>query len=754
MPTARFAPALLASLASVAALQTASQVHVYVDDDAPPGGDGLSWQAALDDLGAAIALSDALGSERGEIRVAAGWYRAAFESGFAVPTYVEEQGPGLMILGGFAGLSDPQSPDARDPDAFATVLSRQGVDQGAVFEVQSAMALGACGAPGITSACVLSERTLFSGLRFIEDQAISVRTINTARPNIEVESCRFEGCHAFQGGAIAFDYGKLVVTSSVFKDNTAERDGGAVYAPGFDDEVAEFESCVFEGNTVLSGDGGAIDGAARAADCDFIGNTAGSDGGAVASPDFVAQTSEFIGCWFEGNAAGDNGGALEAWDATVRDCTFVENIAADNGGAVTLVGSVESSSFLMNTAGRDGGAIHSTGTVSDSTIEGNHADRNGGGMNNVQFVQECAISGNTAGDESGGAHNVRRIIGTLIEGNTAAAVPGGGRFFDLVQDCEIRGNAPWGLEDVVEARTSLFEGNDGVAVHLVDDRGSLSDSTVLSSSSGSAVHLGESSLVERCFIAAGPTSNANTLRFARGGAEIIDSVLVGETRLDGFSTTALLSGCTLVNPADRNTNAFAATGSTVSAILESCVLQNNQGFAVRASGGQITLVQCLVRFGEDDLLDNDGGLIAVLGDLVALDPLFADPAGPDGDPLTYADNDYRPTAGSPVIDRGSDIGLSPAARNVDIDGAPRSWDDTGIVNEGLFPNNPIDIGAYEFQGTTCLADVNLDGSLTPADFGAWILAYGQGSLRADMNRNGVVEPSDYTLWIVLYQIGC
>src|SRR5690606_34126396 len=36
----------------------------------------------------------------------------------------------------------------------------------------------------------------------------------------------------------------------------------------------------------------------------------------------------------------------------------------------------------------------------------------------------------------------------------------------------------------------------------------------------------------------------------------------------------------------------------------------------------------------------------------ARDPMFMDPAGPDRDPLTWADNDYTPSPASTVIDWG------------------------------------------------------------------------------------------------------
>lgn len=54
----------------------------------------------------------------------------------------------------------------------------------------------------------------------------------------------------------------------------------------------------------------------------------------------------------------------------------------------------------------------------------------------------------------------------------------------------------------------------------------------------------------------------------------------------------------------------------------------------------------------------------------------------------------------------------------------------------------------------CLADVNGDGTLTPADFNAWILAYNQLDPKADQNGDGSIAPNDFNAWILNYNAGC
>ncbi len=55
----------------------------------------------------------------------------------------------------------------------------------------------------------------------------------------------------------------------------------------------------------------------------------------------------------------------------------------------------------------------------------------------------------------------------------------------------------------------------------------------------------------------------------------------------------------------------------------------------------------------------------------------------------------------------------------------------------------------------CLADTNGDGSVSPADFTAWIAAYNAGNAAvADQNGDGSVSPADFTAWIANYNAGC
>jgi hypothetical protein len=70
---------------------------------------------------------------------------------------------------------------------------------------------------------------------------------------------------------------------------------------------------------------------------------------------------------------------------------------------------------------------------------------------------------------------------------------------------------------------------------------------------------------------------------------------------------------------------------------------------------------------------------------ISIDPRFVDPAGPDNNPGTYEDNDYRLLPSSPCIDAGNNLDGLPLT---DLAGHPR------ILFGRISPR--VDLGAYEY----------------------------------------------------------
>ncbi|MHC5008230.1 MAG: hypothetical protein ACYTGF_12810, partial [Planctomycetota bacterium] len=124
----RFATVLTATLtaAGVSAAAHAGPV-VYVDDDAPAGGDGQSWFTAYRFLQDGLAWASNPENNVVLVSVAGGTYTPdrdeANPSGTgdrAASFYLIE---GVAIVGGYAGLGNPGDPDARDLVLYETVLS-------------------------------------------------------------------------------------------------------------------------------------------------------------------------------------------------------------------------------------------------------------------------------------------------------------------------------------------------------------------------------------------------------------------------------------------------------------------------------------------------------------------------------------------------------------------------------------------------------------------------------------------------------
>jgi len=54
----------------------------------------------------------------------------------------------------------------------------------------------------------------------------------------------------------------------------------------------------------------------------------------------------------------------------------------------------------------------------------------------------------------------------------------------------------------------------------------------------------------------------------------------------------------------------------------------------------------------------------------------------------------------------------------------------------------------------CIADVNGDGMLSPADFSAWVAAYNTGADGCDQNGDGNCSPADFSAWVGNFNAGC
>lgn len=233
------------------------------------------------------------------------------------------------------------------------------------------------------------------------------------------------------GGAIyvsIYAGSSLEIKGGCFIGNKANGSGGAIYHSLYADlEILadnNGKGTEFSGNSAISGDGGAI---YTSYGCtinkgSFGGNSAGTDGGAVCSSNYVNVDVTGTGTSsFSDNSAGGDGGAIWAGDVSIKNGSFENNSATGDGGAICHPtgyygeAAYEACSFSGNSA-KNGGAVYMPSNVSevyisDSSYENNKAVNGHGGAiyynaSNAEgdnYICSTSFDGNSVTGGFGGA---------------------------------------------------------------------------------------------------------------------------------------------------------------------------------------------------------------------------------------------------------------------------------------------------------------------------------------------------------------
>jgi hypothetical protein len=297
---------------------------LYVDDDAPLGGDGLSWETAF------AFLQDALDAARSprsatieEIHVAQGLY---------LPDHDENHPEGngdtwetfaliddVSVMGGYAGIG-AEDPDERNIELYETILSGDllGDDQ-PNFVNYDDNSFHVVTAAGNDETAVLEGFTITAGY------------------------AHFEPYDHHQGGGMIVDAASPVVRQCLFvwnfADETHAAGGGLCNRNGGHPVV---EQCTFLENkseSYLGGGGGmaSLTSDATVRDCSFKANTAVYMGGGLVLDHCIHVVIE--DCSFEQNVVYDpdpyatslGGGGVRVWfsSAEVTGCLFHDNFCDD-----------------------------------------------------------------------------------------------------------------------------------------------------------------------------------------------------------------------------------------------------------------------------------------------------------------------------------------------------------------------------------------------------------------------------------------
>ncbi len=298
-------------LTIVSAAHGATTLHV--DDDAPPGGDGLGWPTAYRFLQDALAHAAGSGGSVDEVRVAGGVYKADQDemnpggTGDRFATF--QLLNGVALEGGYLGLSaaEGQDPNQRDVSLYETVLFGDlNGDDVIWYPVQWDNAQEntnhLVSAAGTDRSAVLDGFTLQQGSAIPDTLGSGGLLIDDGSPSIK--QCRFISNGGAQGGAVRILSGQALISGCDFINNQGA-EGGGLYVEG--------------GTPTISG-------------CQFVENIGGGVGGGVS---VRGGAPHFVDCLFSANVSGRYAGAgLSNFNGnpTLERCTFTGNDAVDFGG--------------------------------------------------------------------------------------------------------------------------------------------------------------------------------------------------------------------------------------------------------------------------------------------------------------------------------------------------------------------------------------------------------------------------------------
>jgi len=521
----------------------------------------------------------------------------------------------------------------------------------------------------------------------------------------------------FEAAALMVLNSDVTFTDSVFNDNFADDQGGAV---AVHDSIGSFTNCTFNRNE-SNEDGGALgiyNSTVTLDTCTFDENLSDDDGGAMDVDD--ASDVTVVGSLFSNNSADDAGGAITSEDGgslTVDNCVFLNNSTPSGGGAIrarrdlnlTVNGGVFEGNDTFGGYDPDGGAINlgdGVHEINDAVFLNNASESTGGAVraggtteititgadfssNEAPFGGALYIRGDTIADISGTTFDLNESVGS----NPARG--GGIRWFPTsgslsVSNSQFTNNDAETTGGAISAAT---QGGYGGGIGSISLIGNVFIGNTTDSDGGALYAIEVDELEIRgntfCGNTAGNNGGASVIEDGGGGANTWDNNVVADNAAVGSGGGIQFSQS---GDPDMVNNTFlgndSADGGHMRISAASGNLTNNI-FAFAPGGNGLSqgnnngTRDHNLWFGN---VNNDVGGMLVAGDLgnnaVFLDPSLTAYAG---DCFT---DDYTLQGGSPAIDAGD-----PAI--LDGDGT------TSDIGAYGGPNAPID---EDGDGYTSLVD--------------------------------------------------
>ena len=684
----------------------ACEYTVFVDADAPSGGDGLSWGTAYRLLQDALAAArESAGAVR-EIWIAGGTY-VPDRGGGKTPgdrAACFELIDGVPIRGGFAGNEDPAifDPKTRDLARNETILSGDlAGNDGVNFANNTENAYQV----------VYSNRNAASAM-------LDGVTVAGANGNDTGGSV---------GGGVRVIGGQPMFSRCTIRGNRTSWWGGGAYTSG---DCSTFSECVFRDNASDYGGGGACvsDSHSVFTNCTFVANDAQSEGGAMR----IWQGGPTLShCLFEKNITACGTGILSNGNhssLTVEDCIFRDNTSK----ACTVITNASESTVTVIRCSflRNSGAI--TNSSSDLSIQDSAFEENG------SACAEAVVYNNFGN---------LTVTDCRFRGNLIACLSmRGGPSVELSR-CTFENNKNAGIicqENHPLITGCSFVGQAGVGVRALRASPVLTECSFRGGASAgvAALDYSQPRLVGCRFVGNTTPDYGGGFLADTGSATLVGCLFAGNTAGSGGGVRVGGAAIALINCAFSANSCTGQGGgllceeSTVS--LLDCTFFGNKAAQGASLAGYsynpldsrkpstTTAANCIFWGSDEPIWTNDGSTFAIsysdvqggyagVGNLNA-NPRLIMPEGPDGTPGTE-DDDMRLRPGSPCIDAGNNGDLPFDIFDLDADwdslellpidagGQPRQVDDPAVVDTGAGTPPVVDMGAYEHDP---LGDVDHD----------------------------------------------
>jgi predicted outer membrane repeat protein len=335
-----------------------------------------------------------------------------------------------MLVSGFAGAAVHRVPgeydtiqealDAcspSDPVSVAPGLYTGPGNRALTLTSTPVLLTSESGAALTTIDCELETRAMVLGASADSTTTIQGFTFTRGTPAVRVWygkprflDCIFAANASGDGGAVSVDsHGQPVFRRCEFRENTSSSCGGAIscfFAGAVISDCMFAENVAREGGAIHIDEGGGSPGIIIRR-CEFIGNSAIEDGGAVSGRGYVSRflpgaatesfwPNEIADCLFDSNSASGGGWYpscggglcfLESW-ALVSGCTFKAN-SADRGGGLAFTGVIRGCVLAGNEAGEHGGGVlFDVGEMENCTIVENVAPEGAG----IYTVSNCSMA--------------------------------------------------------------------------------------------------------------------------------------------------------------------------------------------------------------------------------------------------------------------------------------------------------------------------------------------------------------------------